>query len=115
MDRDTISKFISEKSDLTPYGIHASLSYHMYPFAREQIKKFFMDTSIDQILYGTSSGGMRTHNLIRLNNVIYVYHYTAWDKTNDAFYFTEVELNGYFEGFENDIPEFKNQFKFIDE
>ena len=74
-----------------------------------------MDTSIDQILYGTSSGEMRTHNLIRLNNVIYVYHYTAWGGVSDAFYFTESELKGYFEGFENDMPEFKNQFKLIDD
>lgn len=103
-----ISNYINT-NDLNPWRLHASLSGHKYQYARDQIKAFFMDPNIDQVLYGTSSGDSRSHFLVRLNDIVYVYHY-SWGRISDAFYFTEGELSLYFEGFENEMPVFKNQF-----
>ena len=64
-DTQTISDYINTVTDFSPDRLHASLSYHMYPNARNAIKQFFADPSIRNIAYGWSSGHMRVHMLYR--------------------------------------------------
>lgn len=106
----TIGNFVNtrESSSLNPYGMHAEMSTHMYPFAQEQIKEFFDDTSTNSVMIGTSSGDRRTHMLYRSDNgIIYQVHY-SYGTYSDAFYLTKDFLENIFEGNENNIPTFED-------
>ena len=106
----TIGNFVNtrERYSLDPNLLHADISTHKYAFAQEQILKFFNDPSMESIVFGSSSGDMRSHMLYRSDNgVIYQVHY-AYGRYSDAFYLTEEFLKYVFEGNENNIPTFEN-------
>ena len=106
----TIGNFVNtrEQYSLDPYMLHADISTHKYAFAQQQILKFFNDPSMESIVFGSSSGDMRSHMLYRSDNgVIYQVHY-AYGRYSDAFYLTEEFLKYVFEGNENNIPTFEN-------
>jgi len=89
---------------LSPNGLHAQLSGN-YNQARRGILSVLRDGERFGTL-GFSSGGMRHHMLYRANNGnVFVVH-NAYGNFSDAFYFTPSMLKDYFEGSENEIPEF---------
>lgn len=105
-DTAHFAEYINSREDLSPDGLHASLSYHMFAFARSAIIKFFEDPTISIMNYGWSSGNMRGHMLYRhTDGIIYVIHQSYGD-LSDAFYFTRGEMEGYFEDFESEMPDF---------
>ena len=106
----TIGNFVNtrDRYSLDPDGLHAEMSTHKYPFAQEQILKFFNNPSMESIILGTSSGDRRAHILYRSENgVIYQVHY-AYGRYSDAFYLTKNFLRCIFEGNENNIPTFED-------
>ena len=102
-----MEEFINNFQDLSPYKLQASLSTRYYEYARQAIKEFFSDPSITNIIYGWSSGEYRSHHLVRHSNGnIYGVHYAYGELTN-AYYFTEEELDDYFNGYEKEKPLFR--------
>tara|TARA_B100001175_G_C19500328_1_gene637716 strand:+ start:372 stop:740 length:369 start_codon:yes stop_codon:yes gene_type:complete len=102
-----ITAYINTVTDFSQDRLHATLSCHMYNHARGAIKRFFDDPTMTDIIYGWSSGQLRSHILYRHSDgIIYVVHF-AYGEYRDAFYFTKSELMDYFEDFEDEMPDFQ--------
>lgn len=105
---EVFETFLNTRSneELSPHIMHAQISSHYYDQARQGI----LSVLRDGVRYGTlgfSSGSMRHHMIYRANNGnIFVIH-NAYGNINDAYYFTPEMLNDFFEGSENEMPEFK--------
>jgi len=105
---NTIETFLNTRLniDLSPNGLHAQLSSHYYDQARQGISRVLRDGERLGSL-GYSSGGMRHHMLYRADNGnVFVVH-NAYGNWSDAFYFTPSLLREYFEGNENEMPEYE--------
>jgi hypothetical protein len=102
-----ITSYINSVTDFMSDRLRATLSCHMYNHARGAIKRFFDDPTMTDIIYGWSSGQLRSHILYRHSDgIIYVVHFT-YGEYRDAFYFTRSELEDYFEDFEDEMPDFQ--------
>lgn len=101
------------KNELSPFGLHASLSAHKYPDARRRIKNFFQDTNDRYAYFGSSSGDARSHNLFRCTNgKIYVVHSAYGDL--DIFYLSKGELIHYFDEEPDEMPDFDDPQDVLD-
>lgn len=102
---NAIEQFLKERhpDDLSPFGIHASISSQYYQQARVGTLRVLRDGNRMGSL-GYSSGGMRHHILYRAySGIVYVIH-NAYGEYNDAYYFTNTMLNEFFEGYEHYRP-----------
>lgn len=101
-----ISNYVNTRNDLNPFKVHAHISSNYYNLAREAYKKIMNNESTLEI-FGYSSNSMRVHYLYKgEDNTLYVIH-KAYGELNDAFYLTEGNVSYWFDGFENEMPEFK--------
>ena len=68
---------IYEKGGFREGQLHAALSGHKYYYAGEAVYNFFTDDSINSIIIGESSGGMRNHTIFkcRKRNMVFEVHY----------------------------------------
>lgn len=106
-----ISNFVNCRNDLNPFKIHASISSNYYNLARDAYKRIMNESTLE--IFGYSSSSMRTHYLYKGDdNTLYVIH-KEYGIFNDAFYLTEGDLSDWFDGFENEMPEFKLSEKAI--
>jgi hypothetical protein len=100
-------KNLRSKDSLLPCDLHEQIPEDGYDVARCSIKMFF-NNNLRFVNYGYSSGSIRIHSLYRgCNGIIYVVH-TWCGSISDIYYFTKGELYKYFEGYENEMPDFKN-------
>jgi hypothetical protein len=103
---ESLAEYINTSNDFSPNGLHATLSYDRFPYARGMMEDFFNDPKLQYLTYGWSSGQMRQHIIYRhTDGLIYVVHY-AYGEFTDAFYFTYSEMAQYFEDFEHEIPKY---------
>ena len=103
---ESIAEYINTRTDFSPNGLHATLSYHMFPYARGMMEDFFNDPKLRFLIYGWSSGQLRQHIIYRhTDGLIYIVHH-AYGGFSDAFYFTYSEMAQYFEDYEHGIPEY---------
>ena len=101
------------KNELSPFGLHASLSGHKYPEARRRIKDFFEDPNERYTFFGSSSSDARSHNLFRCTNgKIYVVHSAYGDL--DIFYLSKGELRQYFDEEPDEMPDFDDPQEVLD-
>lgn len=101
-----ISNFVNTRNDLNPFKLHAEISSQYINVARNAYKDI-MNNDFRLKIFGYSSNAMRTHYLYKgEDNTLYVVH-KAYGELNDAFYLTEGNLSHWFDGFENEMPEFK--------
>ena len=101
------------KNELSPFGLHASLSSHKFPEARRRIKYFFEDPNERYAFFGSSSSDARSHNLVRCTNgKIYVVHSAYGDL--DIFYLSQGELRQYFEEEPDEMPDFDDPQDVLD-
>ena len=101
------------KNELSPFGLHASLSGHKYPEARRRIKYFFEDPNERYAFFGSSSSDARSHNLFRCTNgKIYVVHSAYGDL--DIFYLSKGELRQYFDEEPDEMPDFDDPQEVLD-
>lgn len=100
-----ISNYVNTRNDLNPFKLHADISSNYYNLAREAYKKIMNESTLE--IFGYSSNSMRVHYLYKCeDNTLYVIH-KAYGELNDAFYLTEGNVSYWFDGFENEMPEFK--------
>lgn len=90
--------FIANADSLSPHRLKAELSTQMYGFARKRICEFFTsDARNASVVYGYTSGSMRSHILYRADDgIVYVIHF-AYGEISMAYYFTNAEMQDYFE------------------
>ena len=101
-----ISNYVNTRNDLNPFKLHADISSDYCYLARSAYKKIINNESTLQI-FGYSSNSMRVHYLYKCeDDTLYVIH-KAYGELNDAFYLTEGTVSYWFDGFENEMPEFK--------
>ena len=101
------------KNELSPFGLHASLSAHKYSEARRRIKYFFEDPNERYAFFGSSSSDARSHNLFRCTNgKIYVVHSAYGDL--DIFYLSKGELRQYFDEEPDEMPDFDDPQDVLD-
>ncbi len=101
-----INNYVNTRNDLNPFKLHAEISSNYFNLAREAYKKIMNNESTLEI-FGYSSNSMRVHYLYKCeNDTLYVIH-KAYGEFNDAFYLTQGYLSHWFDGFENEMPEFK--------
>ena len=67
---------IYEKGGFREGQLHATLSGHKYYYAGEAVYNFFTDDSINSIIIGDSSGGLRNHTIFkcRKRNMVFEVH-----------------------------------------
>ena len=106
-DFDFMDDLINTSSNLSPFGLHASMSPNYYPMARLNINTLFNNrNSSRMICIGYSSGGLRSHCIFRSSNgKIYNVHNSYGEM--DIFYFTKDDLQNYFEGHLDEMPKFE--------
>ena len=68
---------IYEKGGFREGQLHASLSAHKFYYAGDAIVRFFTDDSINKIIIGDSSGGLRNHTIFkcRKRKMVFEVHY----------------------------------------
>ena len=102
---NSIEGYISSGKSMNPNKIYPQLSNTYLKNSRKQIKEFFNNESIKIICIGFSSSGTCAHLLYRDKHGI-IYEVLYENNKLDCIYFTSESLNNYFDGYEEDKPDY---------
>lgn len=97
---------VADKFRMNPAEVHPQLSTNYFQMAKEAIIAVVVNGEQSAVM-GYTSGGMRSLTLYRANNGD-IYVIINWQGNyNDAYYFIPGMEEMYFEGHENEIPQWE--------